>query len=306
MHEYVNGMRLINAFQMGSRSFRKYSQAVEEQHRMWAEISRATGPLYAVYVVLLECGILFLVPLGGWLYVHGRVTAGVFLLFAFVGTQYLTDIRPLQELASNFSYVLNGVGQVKEILDTPVFGGGRAFPEKHDIEVREMSFAYADGNRVLQNCSIHIAHGERMAFVGESGAGKTTILNLICKYYTPQGGRITIGGQDIAGYPAEQVLSRISLVDQDVFLFNDTVRENIRYARRGAADAEIEEACRLANCDTFIRKMEHGYDTMVGERQRLSVAWAILKDSPLLLLDEATVSLDIENELLVKQAVATF
>lgn len=126
MHEYVNGMRLINAFQMGSRSFRKYSQAVEEQHRMWGEISWATGPLYAVYVVLLECGILFLVPLGGWLYVHGRVTAGVFLLFAFVGTQYLTDIRPLQELASNFSYVLNGVGQVKEILDTPVFGGGRA------------------------------------------------------------------------------------------------------------------------------------------------------------------------------------
>lgn len=190
IHEYVNGMRLIKAFQMGSRSFRKYSQAVEEQHRMWGEISRATGPLYAAYVVLLECGILFLVPLGGWLYVHGQVTAGVFLLFAFVGTQYLTDIRPLQELASNFSYVLNGVGQVKEILDTPVFGGGRAFPEKHDIEVREVSFAYADGNPVLQNCSIHIAHGERMAFVGESGAGKTTLVQLISRFYDVTDGAV--------------------------------------------------------------------------------------------------------------------
>ncbi len=149
--------------------------------------------------------------------------------------------------------------------------------------------------------------------MGDSGAGKSTVLNLISKYYQPQHGSITIGGCDIKNTPAEQVLSRISLVDQDVFLFNDTVRNNIRYARPDAGDTEIEMACRLANCDGFIRNMVKGYDTEIGEngnrlsggeRQRLSVARAILKDSPIILLDEATASLDIENELLVKQAVS--
>lgn len=124
--------------------------------------------------------------------------------------------------------------------------------------------------------------------------GKSTILNLIAKYYTPQGGSVSIGSKETADVPSEQVLSCISLVDQDVFLFNDTISNNIRYARQSATEEEIRKACRLANCEGFIRKMEHGYDTMIGEngnrlsggeRQRLSVARAILKDSPVILLD---------------------
>ena len=178
---------------------------------------------------------------------------------------------------------------------------------------QDVDFSYTEGEPVLRRASFTIPEGRLTAIVGDSGAGKSTVLNLISKYYTPQGGRITIGGRDIAGAPTEQVLSHISLVDQDVFLFNDSVRNNIRYARRDASDEEIEAACRLANCDGFIRAMERGYDTEIGEngnklsggeRQRLSVARAILKDSPVILLDEATASLDIENELLVKQAVS--
>lgn len=166
---------------------------------------------------------------------------------------------------------------------------------------------------MLQNTSFTIPEHSLTAIVGDSGAGKSTVLNLISKYYQPQIGRITIGGYDVQNASAEQVLSQISLVDQDVFLFDDTVRNNIRYARQNATDGEIEQACRLANCDGFIRAMEKGYDTEIGEndnrlsggeRQRLSVARAILKDSPIILLDEATSSLDIENELLVKQAVS--
>ena len=151
------------------------------------------------------------------------------------------------------------------------------------------------------------------AIVGDSGSGKSTILNLIAKYYEVSGGTISIGGRPINHVAAERVLDQISMVDQDVFLFDDTVRENIRHARPDATDAEIEVACREANCDGFIRKMERGYDTPIGEngnllsggeRQRLSIARAILKNSPILLLDEATASLDIENELAVKQAIA--
>lgn len=186
-------------------------------------------------------------------------------------------------------------------------------PADTEIVFENVDFSYVDGEPVLEGASFTIPAGKLTAIVGDSGAGKSTVLNLIAKYYRPQGGRVTIGGQDIREVPAEQVLSYISLVDQDVFLFNDTVRSNIRYARPGATDREVEDACRLANCDGFIRCMERGYDTEIGEngsrlsggeRQRLSVARAILKDSPIILLDEATASLDIENELLVKQAVS--
>ncbi len=159
INEYVNGMRLIKAYNLGAQSFQKYSHAIDEQHQMWGAIARATGPLYATYVVFLECGILFLVPLGGYFYVHGAITAGVLLLFAFVGTQYLTDIRPLQELASSLSYVLNGVKQVKEILDTPVMAGDKPFPQNHDISVCDVSFSYGEEKPVLKNCSLQIAHG---------------------------------------------------------------------------------------------------------------------------------------------------
>ena len=170
-----------------------------------------------------------------------------------------------------------------------------------------------EGEPVLKKASFTIPQQSLSAIVGDSGSGKSTILNLICKYYTPQNGSITIGGRNIDIASSEQVLSYISLVDQDVFLFNDTVYNNIRYAKKNATDEEIQRACRLANCDLFIRSMENGYNTVIGEngsklsggeRQRLSIARAILKDSPIILLDEATASLDIENELLVKQAVS--
>lgn len=186
-------------------------------------------------------------------------------------------------------------------------------PQKHDIVFRDVNFSYVQGEPVLKGASFTAKDNELTAIVGASGSGKSTILNLISKYYEPDGGQIKIGGIDTALVSSEKVLSQISMVDQDVFLFNDTVRNNIRYARQDATDEEVEQACRLANCDEFIRAMNNGYDTSTGEngillsggeRQRLSIARAILKDSPIILLDEATASLDIENELVVKQAIA--
>ena len=186
-------------------------------------------------------------------------------------------------------------------------------PKSYDIEFSNVDFSYNEGEQVLENVSFSAEDKKLTAIVGDSGSGKSTIINLLSRYYDIDSGDIKIGGESIRNMPPETVLDKISMVDQDVFLFDGTIKENIRYARMDATDEEIDRALKEANCDRFIDKLENGVDQRVGEngtflsggeRQRLSIARAIIKDSPILLLDEATASLDIENELAVKQAIA--
>ena len=185
-------------------------------------------------------------------------------------------------------------------------------PARQTCPFPSVSFASGPGGLVLKELSFPAPERTLSAIVGDSGSGKSTILNLIAKYYEPQSGEISIGGQSIETVAAERVLEQISMVDQQVFLFDDTVRENIRHARPSATDREVEAACRAAGCDGFIQKLEHGYATPIGangaflsggERPRQRIPRAIFKNRPILLLDEATASLDIENELAVKRAI---
>ncbi len=312
INEYVNGMRLVKAYNMSTHSFKKYASAINAQHKVWGDISRATGPLYAIYVVLLECGILFLVPLGGYLYIQGKVTAGVLLLFAFVGTQYLTDIRPLQELANNLSYVLNGVSQVKEILSEPVFSSGKDFPQKFDIELRDVAFSYEKDINVLEHVNLHIASGERIAFVGESGAGKSTLVQLISRFYDVTKGSIYIGGTNVKEIDYEQLLSNISVVFQQSFLTRGSVYENIAMGDEHATLDRVRTAAKKAQIDDFIMSLPYKYETKVGsygtrfsggEKQRICIARAILKNSPILILDEATSAADPENQVEIDKAI---
>ena len=186
--------------------------------------------------------------------------------------------------------------------------------EKYEagIELAGVDFAYERDNPVFCGLDLVCSPGRLTALVGDSGCGKSTALSLVAQYYRPDKGSVLIGGADTAAYAPERVLENVSIVDQDVFLFDDSISENVRYAKPGASGEEIREACRLANADGFIERMPEGYDSRIGdngsrlsggERQRLSIARAILRDSPIVLLDEATASLDIENELAVKRAI---
>lgn len=310
--EYVSGMRLIKAYNMSVNSFRKYSEAIEGQFSMWKKISKATGPLYAMYVVLLECGILFLVPAGGWLFVNGKITAGVLLIFAFIGTQYLTDIRPLQELSNNLSFALNGVNQVKEILDVPIFEGGSDFPKKHDISLENVTFSYDGKNDVLKNVNLKIKEGEKLAVVGASGEGKTTLIQLIARFYDVTTGEVKIGGINVKDIKYEELLKNISVIFQNAFLTRGSIYENIAMGQNATIE-DVRAAARAAQIDDFIMSLPQGYETKVGnfggrfsggQKQRICIARAILKNAPILILDEATSAADPENQVEIDKAIA--
>lgn len=310
--EYVNGMRLIKAYGMSSESFDKYASGIKRQFKLWCDVAKATGPLYAIYVVMLECGAIFLVPYGGYLYINGKISASVLLLFAFVGSQYLTDIRPLQELSTNLSYALNGVDQVKKILDLPVFEGDKHFPEKHDIKLTNVSFAYQDEMPVLKNVNLHIKEGERVAFVGHSGAGKSTLVQLISRFYDVTSGKIEIGGVDVRDIAYEELLQNVSVVFQQSFLTKESVYENIAMGDSTATLEKVREAAKKAQIDDFIMSLPDGYDTLVGsygtrfsggQKQRICIARAMLKNSPILIMDEATSAADPENQFEIDKAI---
>lgn len=311
MVEYVRGMRLIKAYRMGSKSFKKFREAILDGNRAWNKISKKTAPLYAVFILLLESGLLLIVPLGGKFFLRGSITASVFLLFAYIGSLYLTELLPLQQLSSNFAQAFSGVTKVKELLAFPTFEGGDPCPKTHDIELRDVSFSYDGKLNVLENCSLHIQDGEKIAVVGASGAGKSTVAALIARFYDVDRGEVLIGGKNVKSIQYEALLEHISLVFQKTFLTQDSVFDNIRMGMNTSLE-QVREAARGAQIDDFIMSLPNGYDTKVGsygsrfsggEKQRIAIARAILKNAPILILDEATSAADPENQMEIDKAI---
>ena len=310
MIEYISGMKLIKAYNMGSKSFQKFSDAIQEENAMWNETSRRMGPPYAAFVVIIECGMLLMVPLGGMFFLKGSLAASAFLLFVYVGSMYLTEIRPLQELGTNFANVLNAVTKTKEILDIPIYECGTDFPQKYDIELRNVRFSYDGKTDVLHGVNLKIHDGERMALVGRSGAGKSTVIELISRFYDVQEGEVLIGGKNVKELDYDTILKNIAIVFQKTFLTRDSVLENIRMGSNATLE-EVRAAAKEAQIDDFIMSLPDGYDSYVGERgtrlsggqkQRISIARVFLKNPPILILDEATAFADPDNERQVQRA----
>ena len=310
--EYISGMKQIKAYNMGSDSFKKYSDAIHEENDCWNVMSKRMGPGYGLFVVLLECGMILMVPIGGLFFLNGSITMSVFLLFAFVGSMYLTEIRPLQDLSFNFAQVLTGLKKAKDILDLPIYEGGSDFPTENTIKVNDVTFSYDGKTDVLKNCSLTIKTGEKLAVVGASGSGKSTLIQLISRFYDVNKGSITIGGKNVRDIDYETLLQNISIVFQKVFLTRDSVLENIRMGSNASLE-QVRAAAKKAQIDDFIMALPQGYDTKVGsfgtrfsggEKQRIAIARAILKNAPILILDEATSAADPENQVEIDKAIA--
>lgn len=313
--EYVSGIQTFRAYGIGGTKNRTVTKAMKDFCDISYVYEKKVIPIGSGLGILiwLSCPIIILTAYTPW--ETGELSTVSYLLVSMLplllsklASTIFVDLTSYRNLTISKRNILNVIGEQEE--------KGRNLPfttPTHEIIFQNVDFSYVPGEMVLKNASLTIPDQRLTAVVGDSGSGKSTILNLISKYYEADRGTIFIGGKEIGQTVAERVLEQISMVDQEVFLFNDTIRENIRHARPEATDEEVEKACREANCDEFICKMEEGYDTPIGEngnllsggeRQRLSIARAILKDSPILLLDEATASLDIENELAVKQAIS--
>ena len=219
----------------------------------------------------------------------------------------------LQNIAATFNTKLQ-IERMRSILEQPVQTGTEDFrPSSYDITFDHVSFSYREGTGVLEDVSFTAKQGEVTALIGPSGGGKSTACKLAARFWDVTGGKVSLGGTDVSTVDPETLLRSYSMVFQDVVLFRDTVMENIRLGRRGATDEEVLEAAKAAQCDEFIRKLPQGYQTVIGEngstlsggeRQRISIARALLKDAPVVLLDEATASLDVENESAVQTALS--
>lgn len=283
-----------------------------EKHAIFSELT--TAVFVAGAQMILKFGIATTALLGGMLLAKGDIDVLTFFMFLLLVSRLYDPMQiSLQNLAAIIATDVQ-CERLDEILSHKVQKGKTELTNKgYDIEFSHVGFAYDSGETVLKDVSFTAKQGEVTALIGPSGGGKTTVSRLASRFWDAQKGRITIGGMDIQNVDPETLMSLYSIVFQDVTLFNNSIMENIRIGRQDATDEEVIAAAKLAHCDEFAEKMPNGWNTMIGEngselsggeRQRISIARAFLKDAPIILLDEATASLDVDNETVIQESLS--
>ena len=272
------------------------------------------GVFVNLSAMILKLGMPTVIITGAWLLQRGEVSIFIYLAFLLVSAMVY---NPIQDVCNNLAilaFLDVRINRMKEMEAMPEQEGSKEVKmDNYDIEFRNVSFAYETEKQVLHNVSFTAKQGEVTALVGPSGGGKSTTAKLAARFWDIDGGKILLGGNDIAHIDPETLLRNYAVVFQDVLLFNASVSDNIRIGKRDATDEEVRRVARLAQCDDFISRMPNGYDTIIGEngetlsggeRQRISIARALLKDAPVILLDEATASLDAENETKIQAGIS--
>lgn len=313
--EYINGIEVIKTFNQDKRSYAKYKDKVIANARYFYEWMKSCQLPVSLSKNISPTTLITVIPFGWYFYINGSLSAEVFISVIILSLgiagplletiNFVDGFAKMGTIANSINLILEGKEQQHSDKDADI--------DRYDIELQDVKFGYDEEKEILHGISLNIMEGSTVAFVGSSGSGKSTLAKLIAGYWDITEGSIKIGGYDIKDIPLKQLYSMTAFVSQDNFLFNESIRENIRMGNPNASDKEVEDIARKSGCHDFIMKMEQGYDTVVGssgnhvsggERQRISIARAMLKDSPIVILDEATSYIDPENEVIIKNALS--
>ena len=313
--EYVNGIEVIKAFNQSATSYKKYEDAVVDNASFFYNWMKSCQWPMSAYTAICPATLVTVLPLGCVFYMKGSLTSETFVTIMIISMSIIGPILAASNYVDSIAAMGTVANLITEVLDAPEL----IRPEKNagmngtDITLKDVRFGYKADTEVLKGISLHIPAGSVTAFVGPSGSGKSTITRLIAGFWDVTSGEIWIGDKNIKELSQEEIANAIAYVAQDNYLFDDTVRNNIRMGRMDATDAEVEEAAKMAGCDSFIRSLENGYDTVVGsggghlsggEKQRVAIARAMLRNAPIVILDEATAYTDPENEAQIQEAVS--
>ena len=312
--EYINGIQVIKVFGKTKSSYERFVKDAQAAAGAFIGWMRASIIPFTFAMVVMPATMVSVLPIGGLLVKGGTLSGQDFITVVILSVGLITPLITLMSYSDDIRTMGTIFGEVQAILDAPeqerpMTGDA---PKDNDLKLEDVHFSYAD-KEILHGVSMEVPEGSFVALVGPSGSGKSTIARLIAALWDVNGGSISLGGKDIRQIPQEAYADRVAFVSQDNYLFNMTVRENIRLGRPNATDAEVEQAAKDSGCHDFIMGLEHGYDTLVGssgghlsggERQRISIARAMLKAAPIVILDEATAYTDPENEAVIQRSVS--
>ncbi len=312
--EYARGLAVVKSFGKSGAAMQSVTDAVKKSKRIHLKIEWGYLPGNALHLLALKCGSVGLALAAALECLRGQMTFSMALMFLFFSFSIFASLEPISDSAHTLGVIDDAMDQLDALRgENLIDADGKDIRLNHyDITFDHVDFGY-DSRQVLQDVSFSIPEKTSTAIVGPSGSGKTTICSLLARFYDPQRGAIRVGGHDLREFTCDSLLSNISMVFQNVYLFHDTIRANILFGKPDATEEEMIEAAKKARCHEFIMALPDGYDTVVGEgggtlsggeKQRISIARAILKNAPIIILDEATASIDPENEHLIQQAIS--
>ena len=313
VQEYLDGIKIIKGFGLSGKKFQRLDKALK--HMMWASIKfeGIGGIIVTLSTMILQVGLGIVVLLGVSLMISGSLDPITFIAFIIISSRIYSPLISVLTLLPELFYMLVSIDRMKSLQTEPIMEGkDDVIFENYSINIDHVKFSY-NQTSVINNLSCTIPEGKMTALVGPSGSGKSTLLQLIARFWDVNSGNITIGNLDIKQIDPETLMRSMAFVFQQVVLFDDTIMNNIRIGKHNATDEEVKLAAKIARCDELIARLPDGWNTLIGEngsklsggeRQRISIARALLKNAPIILLDEATASLDPENEVYIQEAIA--